>query len=156
LTIQQCHAVQNRVTVTRACPKRQTCCKSSRAPRVATVPAGRAPVTVTGVGAGSGSAPLDGGRRAHDALERTQLVRRVEGGDLLGLRQRRVVEDRADEVVDRAAAAHHGLADVYQLGRARAEDVDAEQPPALRVDEQLQETVPVAEDLPAGELAVPR
>ena len=51
----------------------------------------------------------------------------VEGGDLVGLGQRRVVEDGVDQVVDGAAAAHHGLADVDEFGGAGAEDVHAEQ-----------------------------
>ena len=40
-----------------------------------------------------------------EALDRAQPVHRVERGDLVGLGQRRVVEDRVDEVVDGAAAA---------------------------------------------------
>jgi hypothetical protein len=35
--------------------------------------------------------------------------------------------DGVDQVVDGAAAAHHGLADVHQFRRAGAEDVHAEQ-----------------------------
>ena len=43
-----------------------------------------------------------------------------------------------------------------ELGRARAEDVHAEQRAVVERDEQLEHAVAVAEDLPAGELAIAR
>ncbi len=57
------------------------------------------------------SQDLDGGGAdaSGEAGDLAHLVHRVQGGDLVGLGQGRVVEDRVDEIVDRAAAAHHGL-----------------------------------------------
>ncbi len=67
-------------------------------------------------------------RRASGHARRPIAVRGVERGDLVGLRERRVVEDRGDEEVEPAGALrHHRLADVDELGRARADHVDAEQ-----------------------------
>ena len=101
--------------------------------------------------------PRDAQRRDRlGQADRAQLVQRVERCDLVRLGERRVVEHRVDEVVDRAAEAHHRLADVHDLGRARAERVHAEQLAVLGRDEQLHEPVAVAEDLPARELAVAR
>src|SRR5260370_42094648 len=62
-----------------------------------------------------------------EALDLAHLVGRVERRDLVGLRQRRVVKDGVDQVVDGAAAAHHRLADVHKLGGPGAEYVHAEQ-----------------------------
>ena len=83
------------------------------------------------------------------------LVGRVQRRDLVALGQRRVVEDRVDEVVDGAAAAHHRLADVDQLGRAGADARGRRAVGAvLRGDQQLEHAVRVADDLAAGEFAV--
>ena len=63
----------------------------------------------------------------------------VQRRDLVGLGERRVVEDRGDEEVEPAGAGrHHGLPDVDELGRARAEHVDAEDAAVLGGDEQLE------------------
>ncbi len=53
-----------------------------------------------------------------ELVERAQLVHHVQRGDLVGLRERRVVEDRVHQVFDGAAAAHDGLTDVHHLGGA--------------------------------------
>src|SRR5882724_10854089 len=58
-------------------------------------------------------------------------VPRIQSGDLVGFRQRRIVERVLDEVVDRAFEVEHGLADMDQLGGAFAEDVHAEQAAGL-------------------------
>ena len=56
------------------------------------------------------------GRRLLSSPSQTrELVETVERRRLVALRQRRVVEDRVDEVVDRAAQREHRLADVNQL-----------------------------------------
>src|SRR5437870_13210604 len=95
--------------------------------------------------------PGSGGRRrlAREADQRLQLVRRVECRDLVGLGERRVVEDGADERVDGALVRHYCLADVDELGGARTEDVDAEEAPVLGRHEQLEDAVGVAGDLAA-------
>jgi hypothetical protein len=55
------------------------------------------------------------------------LVHRIERGHFVGLGQGWLVEDRIDEVLHSAATADDCLSDVDELGRSRAEDVDAEQ-----------------------------
>src|ERR1043166_6401294 len=86
--------------------------------------------------------------------ETRELVDAVEGGGLVALGERRVVEDRVDEVVNRALQGHHGLADVQNLGRALADDVDAEYLARLAVEDDLQASGGVAAYLAAGYLAV--
>ncbi len=71
-------------------------------------------------------------RSVPELLDGSQLVRRVQRGDLVGLGECRVVQHGVDEVVDGAAAAHHRLPDVDQLGGVAAEDVHAEQRAILR------------------------
>src|SRR2546428_11676154 len=61
------------------------------------------------------------------------------------------MEDTAYEVVERAAEPHHGLADVHELRRLRAERPYTQDPPRLEVEDQLEHPVQVAEDLPAGD-----
>ncbi|MCO5546658.1 hypothetical protein L7F22_000092 [Adiantum nelumboides] len=89
-----------------------------------------------------------------DRLQRTDLVRGVQRGDLVGLRQRRVVQDGVDEVVHGPATAHDRLPDVHEVGGVRAEHVHAEQRPVLGRDDELQHAVGVADDRAAGELPV--
>src|SRR5262245_50459289 len=79
----------------------------------------------------------------------TDAVDAVKRSGLVTLGQRRVVEHGVDEVIDVAAEAQHGLADVYQLRRLGADDVDAEQPPVLAMKDQLQQARTVAENLAA-------
>src|ERR1044072_3322828 len=86
--------------------------------------------------------------------EARELVDAVEGGSLVALGERRVVEDRVDEVVNRALQDHHGLADVQNLGRALADDVDAEDFARLAVENNLQPARRVAANLAARDLAV--
>src|SRR5690349_78107 len=60
-------------------------------------------------------------RRKTRAAPRTpplKPVHAVVGGGLVGLAERRVVENGVEEVVDRAAVGEHRLADVDQLARA--------------------------------------
>src|SRR5271157_4966069 len=105
-------------------------------------------------------APAAGGRpppaASGEAGDLPHLVHRVQGGDLVGLGQGRVVEDGIDEVVDGAATAHDGLADVDQFGGAGAEHVDAEQIPGIQRHQELQDPVGIADDLPAGQFPVAR
>src|SRR3954447_4649168 len=76
---------------------------------------------------------------------RTDAVGRVERGDLVRLRERGVVEDRRLEEVEPAGSlCHDRLADVDELRRSGADDVDAEDRRLHRVDDQLQHAVLVA------------
>src|SRR5207302_94940 len=63
----------------------------------------------------------------------------VVGRVLVRLAQRRHVERRFDEVVDRVAVLHDGLPDVNRLRRAFAEDVAADQLPIALVEDELQQ-----------------
>src|SRR3569623_2354377 len=80
-------------------------------------------------------------------------VEGVDGGDLVGLREGRVVEGVLDEVVDGAAEVEDGLSDMYELGGAFADDVCAEELAALEVEDQLHHAAFDAHDVAAGGLA---
>ena len=103
--------------------------------------------------AGGRGGPRRPAARPARASSTPDAVHRVERGDLVGLGERRVVEDGGDEEVDRRVAAHHGLPDVDEVGGARADHVHAEQAAVVGVDEQLEHAVLVAAHQPAGELA---
>ena len=82
---------------------------------------------------------LEPPRAGAEARHRLDPVVGVQRRHLVGLGERRVVEDRGDEEVEPARAGrHHGLADVDEIRRARAEHVDAEDPAVLGGDEELQ------------------
>src|SRR6185436_15141425 len=85
-----------------------------------------------------------------------ELVQAGQRGDLVALGERRIVEDVIDEVAHRTSERHHGLADVYELGRAFADDVDAQDLPRLLMEEQLEPARGVANDLAARDLTVVR
>src|SRR6266478_2165127 len=90
----------------------------------------------------------------HPLFKDAEPVGAVECRHLIAFRQGRVIEYRVDEVIDLAAERQYRLADVNQLARAFADDVDAEQLAGLAVEYQLQEPGDVAEDLPPGDLLV--
>src|SRR5207245_5754836 len=90
------------------------------------------------------------------ATSATQLVGGVEGRDLVALGEGRIVEDRLEKIVEPAAQGEDGLADVNQLRGAGPQAVHGEQPPILAMKEHLEEAAPVAKDLAAGDLAIPR
>src|SRR5262249_61806424 len=109
--------------------------------------------------AGTSGFGSEGSRRGEPRQRRcvplaAQLVVRVERRDLVALGQRRVVEHRPEEVIDPPAETQHRLPDVDQLGRARADRVNAEQPPVLTMEEHLEEPAVVAEDLAARDLSI--
>ena len=83
-----------------------------------------------------------------------QASKAIEGRHLVALRQRRIVEDRIDEIVHRAAQRHDGLADVDQFAGAFADNVDAQHLARVTVKDQFEPTGRVAADLPARCLAV--
>src|SRR5438067_11202076 len=92
-------------------------------------PGGRPPGEPPSGGRRSGCAALDRRPLEQRSMlgDGAQPVRRIERGDLVRLGEGRVVEDRLDQVVDRAAEAHHRLADVDELRRPGAEGVYAEE-----------------------------
>src|SRR3569623_412058 len=80
-------------------------------------------------------------------------VEGVEGGELVGLGEGRVVEGVLDEVVDGAAEVEDGLSEKYELGGAFADDVGAEEFAALEVEDQLHQAAFDAHDVAARGLA---
>src|SRR4029077_4164721 len=107
-------------------------------------PAPRLAVPATPCRKTSTTAASRTGRSAAELAEGPHLVRHVQRGDLVGLGERWIVEHRVDQVVDGAAAAHHGLADVHHLGGAGTEDVHPEQRATLGRHQHLEHAVGVA------------
>ena len=56
-----------------------------------------------------------------------QSIHTIESRRLITLGQRRIIENRVDEIIDRAAESHHRLPDVDQFARALADDMHAQQ-----------------------------
>lgn len=54
----------------------------------------------------------------------SEFIDAVEGGDFIGFRKRRVVEDGVAEIFDGAAVIEDGLADVDDFRRALSDNVD--------------------------------
>src|SRR5262249_31906921 len=65
-------------------------------------------------------------------------------------------EDGLEEVVQAAPQREHGLADVDELCGLGADAVHAEEPPGFAVEDHLEQSRVVAEDLPARDLAKAR
>src|SRR5438876_1046751 len=86
----------------------------------------------------------------------SEAIQAVQRGHLVGLRERRVVEDVVDEVVDGPAEGEDRLADVHELRGLLADDVDATEPVRGALEEQLQHAGAVADDLAARDLAKER
>src|ERR1043166_4274984 len=95
-------------------------------------------------------------RHGSSPLESGQLVQAVERRGFVALRQRRVVENRLDEIVDRSLKDQHRLADVQQFARAVSNNVYAEQLPGFPMENDFQPPGGVAADLSARDLAIIR
>src|SRR5215813_4772770 len=85
----------------------------------------------------------------------SQLIQSIQRRDLVGLGERRVVEHRVPEVLDRRASVHNRLSDVNELRRPLADDVNAEQLETPRIKQELQPSGLVAENLPSRKFLVP-
>src|SRR5437016_12878958 len=83
-----------------------------------------------------------------------QLVQAVKRGGLVAFGQGRIIEDRVDEVFDRAFQDEDRLPDMEKLRRAVANDVNAQQLFGLAVEDELQPAGGVPHDLPARDLAI--
>ena len=70
--------------------------------------------------------------------------------------ERRVVEDRREEIVEAAAERDHRLTNVDQLRRAAADAVAAEQAPIFAVEQHLEHALIVAADRAARDFFVSR
>src|SRR5262245_19593286 len=85
----------------------------------------------------------------------SQLIQSIQRRDLVGFGERRIVEHRVPEVLDRRARVHNRLSDMNELGRPLADDVDAEQLQTPRIKQELQPPGLVAENLPSGQFFIP-
>src|SRR5262249_30726115 len=97
---------------------------------------------------------LPAAARARAGGSAGELVGGVERRDLVALGERRVVEDRLQEVVEPAAEADDRLTNVDQLRRSAADGVDAQQLAAVSMKEHLEEAAVIAQDLTARDLVV--
>src|ERR1700733_15311492 len=75
-----------------------------------------------------------GGRVLHMG----HAIPRIKRGDLVRLRQRRIVKSVLDEIVQRALQVEHRLAELNQLGGALPHNVHAEQAPRVQREQHLQ------------------
>src|SRR5713226_9372004 len=90
------------------------------------------------------------------ADSRAKAVQAVERGVLVTLRERRIVENGIDEIVNFAAERKDCLPDMHQFNGALANNVNAEQLTAIAMEQQLHETDTVAEDLAARQFTIRR
>ena len=68
--------------------------------------------------------------------------------------ERRVIEDRVDEVVDVPSEHHDGLADVHEFAGPFADDVDAQDLARFAVEDELEAAGGVGADLAARGFAI--
>src|SRR5207302_8929114 len=61
-----------------------------------------------------------------------------------------------EKMFEGSVEAELGLAEVNELARARADDVDAQMRVGVELEDELQQAGAIADDLPAGNLAVVR
>src|SRR4051812_29645723 len=87
-------------------------------------------------------------------VELADAIHTIEGGHLVTLRQRRVVEDCLYEVIKLTAERHDGLAYVEELAGAFADDMHAEDRVCLAVEDELEATGRIAADLAASDFAI--
>src|SRR5580700_4147381 len=93
---------------------------------------------------------------APSPFEAGQPVVAIERGGLVALGQGWIVEDRIDEVVERAVQRHHCLTDVHEFRRALTDDVHAQHLFRFAMEDQLQPSGRVTANLPAGDFAIIR
>src|SRR5665213_4327087 len=84
----------------------------------------------------------------------TQLIQPIERGHLVRFGQRREIEDVVDEEIDCPVEGHDGLANVDQFRRASADGVNAEDLTRGLVDQQLEHSGFVAEELASGQFRI--
>src|SRR5262249_33325890 len=84
------------------------------------------------------------------AIEGSQskLVQTIQRRDLVGFRERRVVEHGVPEILDRPAQCQYRLADVDHLGCTLAQSVHAEHRAGIAVEKDLEKPALIADDLP--------
>src|SRR5665213_1994286 len=84
----------------------------------------------------------------------SEPVQPVKRGSLIAFRQGGIIENGIDKIVDRRIQRHHRLANVDQLARAFADDVNAQQLPRVAMEDQLQASGGVAAYLAARNLTI--
>src|SRR2546422_7714090 len=88
------------------------------------------------------------------SLRSCQSIDAVEGRRAVTLGEGGVIEDVVDEEVHFSAVSQDCLADVDEFGGTVAEDVDAEQHQRVAVEDELQQSFQIADDLPARDFLV--
>src|SRR4051812_18476948 len=88
------------------------------------------------------------------SIDRSQLVQAVKRGYFVSFSKRRIVEHHVAEVIDCTAESHNRLANVNQFRGAFPENMHGEQLPRLAMENDLQDSAAIADDLSTRELAV--
>ena len=81
-------------------------------------------------------------------------IHTVEGGDLVTFRQRGVVEDCIDKIIDLAMKGHDGLTDVNQFRSSLADDMHTQQMPGVSMKQYLQHAGVIPNELSSGDFSV--
>src|SRR5512144_41385 len=84
-----------------------------------------------------------------------ELVRGVEGRDLVALGQGRIVEDGPEKVIQPGPETQDRLPDLHQLGGPGADAMLPEEAMVVSVEQQLEHAGVVTQDLATRDLAVP-
>src|ERR1700730_3371420 len=79
----------------------------------------------------------------------SEISQAIVSSVLVQFGERREVENQLDERIDRAAGFEHGHAEVDQFGGALAENLDTEQLPVVRAENQFQQSRGIADNLPS-------
>ena len=87
-------------------------------------------------------------------LKLADAVEAVEGGYLITLGKRGVVEDGIDEIIELAAKRHDRLADVHELAGTFADDVDAKDGVGDAVEDEFETAGGIAADLASGNFTI--
>ena len=97
--------------------------------------------------------PLPQGEREEEKLL-GEFVEGVEGGDFVAFGHGGVIEDGAHEVIQPAAQAQDGLADVYQLRGAQADGMHTQQLAIFTMEQQFEESAVVAHDVSSRDFPI--
>src|ERR1700761_3788351 len=94
--------------------------------------------------------------RPSNASDVGNAIEAIKGRHLIAFRQRRVVEDGLDKVVELASERHDGLPDMQQFAGSLPYDVNAKKRVAFAMEDDLQASGRISPDLAACDLTVVR
>src|ERR1700686_532521 len=89
-------------------------------------------------------------------MTRSEFVQPIEPRHLISFRQRRIVEHRVAKIFDRRSHRQHRLPNVHDLRRSFPNNVDAQQFKRIRIKQNLQQTLIVAQHLPFRQFRIAR